>query len=301
MLMNVPPASTGMERMVAAVVMAIIAIALLALGAYLAFRPRRRPPPALDAEGELAVEPLVEPARAPWGVGEVLGVFLLGLVPAALLQYAAISHDQIVRPNLIPIAIAYQSLAWAALAILVLQLRGERPGRMGWHAPRPGATALNGLLGIAALFAVMIAAAAVMVGALSLFMSVEKAIAMLAHEEGLQQALMPTGPLTAGSVATLAIYILLAPIGEETLFRGMLYTTLRDRFGFLAAAVASSVCFALLHLLPLHLLALFGVGFVLTLLRERTDSLLASIIAHTGLNATAILVWRLHVELPFSQ
>jgi membrane protease YdiL (CAAX protease family) len=233
-------------------------------------------------------------------VGEVIGVFLLGVAPAALLQHAAVADNQIIWPSLIPIAVAYQSLAWAALAILVIQRRGERPARIGWQAARPTAIAVTGLLGIPTLFAAMFAAAAVMVGLLSLWMPVQEAIARLAREEGLQQALMPSGPLTAGGAAALAVYIVLAPLGEETLFRGMLYTSLRDRFGFTAAAVVSSVCFALLHLLPLHLLALLGVGLVLTILRERTGSLLAPIIAHIGLNAITISIWRLGIELPLS-
>lgn len=299
--MNFSPAGSEMDQLVAAVAVLVVTVALMVLGAYLAFRPRRpRPAPPLAVDAEPVVEPPTQPVGPSWGVGEVIGVFLLGVAPAALLQHAAVADNQIIWPSLIPIAVAYQSLAWAALAILVIQRRGERPARIGWQAARPTAIAVTGLLGIPTLFAAMFAAAAVMVGLLSLWMPVQEAIARLAREEGLQQALMPSGPLTAGGAAALAVYIVLAPLGEETLFRGMLYTSLRDRFGFTAAAVVSSVCFALLHLLPLHLLALLGVGLVLTILRERTGSLLAPIIAHVGLNAITISIWRLGIELPLS-
>ena len=79
--------------------------------------------------------------------------------------------------------------------------------------------------------------------------------------------------------------IILAPIAEEILFRGVLYPTLKQH-GFPRAALwGTSLMFALIHFnvaifVPLLLLAL-----LLVWLYEKTDNLLAPIAAHATFNA----------------
>jgi uncharacterized protein len=88
------------------------------------------------------------------------------------------------------------------------------------------------------------------------------------------------GRITLGVAA-----ILLAPLAEEILFRGILYPAIKQA-GFPHLALWGSVLlFAAVHFnavtfLPLAVLALF-----LTALYERTDNLLAPIIAHALFNA----------------
>ena len=81
----------------------------------------------------------------------------------------------------------------------------------------------------------------------------------------------------------------LAPIGEEFLFRGWLYTSLRASFGVVAGVLVVSVLFALAHWESTHLyaLAVFPVGLGLALIRERTDSIKASIVVHGLYNGFA--------------
>lgn len=229
--------------------------------------------------------------RPRWGWLEVLAVFLLGQVPAAVVQLGAVGEGEGVRTYLIAVSLLYQSLIWVALGLLVVRLRGDRPGRIGWQTPRPAADVRAGVFGIAFVFAPMFAAAGIMIALLSAFMSPQEAIALLTREEALQRALLPTGPLTVSAAAALVVFACLAPVGEEVMFRGLLHTALRDRFGVTSAVVAGSAIFAVVHLLPLHMLALFGVGVVLAILRERTGSLLPPVIAHTGLNTITLLIW----------
>ena len=86
-------------------------------------------------------------------------------------------------------------------------------------------------------------------------------------------------------VAMGIVTILLAPIAEESLFRGVLYPMIKQH-GFPRAALwGTSVLFALIHFnvaifLPLLLLAL-----LLVWLYEKTDNLLAPIAAHATFNA----------------
>lgn len=81
------------------------------------------------------------------------------------------------------------------------------------------------------------------------------------------------------------VTIVLAPVAEEALFRGVLYPTVKQ-YGFPRAALwGTSVLFALIHFnvaifVPLLLLAL-----LLVWLYEKTDNLLAPIAAHATFNA----------------
>jgi uncharacterized protein len=84
------------------------------------------------------------------------------------------------------------------------------------------------------------------------------------------------------------VAVLVAPLAEETLFRGLLYPALKQS-GFPRTALwGTSLTFALIHgnapsFLPLTLLAL-----VLIWLYERTDNLLASITAHVTFNGVNV-------------
>lgn len=82
-----------------------------------------------------------------------------------------------------------------------------------------------------------------------------------------------------------AVTIVLVPLAEEMLFRGILYPTIKQ-LGFRRTALwSTALLFAAIHLnlasfLPLTLLAV-----ALALLYEKTDNLLAPITAHAGFNA----------------
>ncbi|MGC3959252.1 MAG: CPBP family intramembrane metalloprotease [Verrucomicrobiota bacterium] len=111
------------------------------------------------------------------------------------------------------------------------------------------------------------------------------------HFLGIEASVQPTllAMRNSGSTAQLAalgvVVILLAPLAEELLFRGILYPSLK-RTGYPQIALwATSSLFALIHFnlaafLPLLLLAL-----TLTWLYEETDNLVAPITAHVVFNA----------------
>jgi membrane protease YdiL (CAAX protease family) len=89
------------------------------------------------------------------------------------------------------------------------------------------------------------------------------------------------------------ITILLAPIAEELLFRGVLYPGIRD-VGFPRVALwGSSLLFAAVHLNAATFVPLLLLALVLTRLYERTGNLLACISAHSLFNALnfALLFW----------
>jgi hypothetical protein len=83
--------------------------------------------------------------------------------------------------------------------------------------------------------------------------------------------------------------VVLAPIVEELLFRGLLYRYLRGRTGIVLAVALSALVFAVLHVVIPPLLVM---GIVLAILTERTGSLLPGIVLHATNNAMVVLaIW----------
>ncbi len=80
-----------------------------------------------------------------------------------------------------------------------------------------------------------------------------------------------------------------APITEELLFRGWLYTSLRGVIGVPAGILVTAVLFALAHWESTHLyaLAVFPVGLALGYIRERTGSIKATMTFHAVYNGIA--------------
>lgn len=86
---------------------------------------------------------------------------------------------------------------------------------------------------------------------------------------------------------------LLAPLFEETLFRGVLLPVLASRLGPLPAVLASALVFALAHLSLTELVPLLVLGVGLGWLRWRSGRLAASVLMHAlwnGLTFVNLLV-----------
>lgn len=84
--------------------------------------------------------------------------------------------------------------------------------------------------------------------------------------------------------------LVLAPIAEEILFRGLLLPAAAAKFGFAKGAVMSSIMFSLLHLPnPATVLLTMLGGMYLAQMYRRTGSIVPGIILHVGLNAALLL------------
>lgn len=84
--------------------------------------------------------------------------------------------------------------------------------------------------------------------------------------------------------------VIVAPIVEETFFRGALYTAFRGRMGVWPAVFLSSAIFAVIHPLPGGFLPILALACVLALLRERTGSLLPCMVCHAVYNTVGLLL-----------
>ena len=89
-------------------------------------------------------------------------------------------------------------------------------------------------------------------------------------------------------IAVLAVTV--APVCEETFFRGFVYRSLRARLPVPVAALIQSAIFALLHTFgALHSIAVFFLGLILTSVYEWRKSLVTPIFVHAGNNLMAVL------------
>jgi membrane protease YdiL (CAAX protease family) len=80
------------------------------------------------------------------------------------------------------------------------------------------------------------------------------------------------------------------PLVEELIFRGLLFQWLKGRVGSLAGALVSAALFGALHWPSGQALWAGLVGFALALLFQRVGSLWASVAAHSGNNALAVIL-----------
>lgn len=92
-----------------------------------------------------------------------------------------------------------------------------------------------------------------------------------------------------GFALTLAL-VVIAPITEELLFRGVLLRGLVRSYGERVGLLVCAVLFGLLHGRPAEALVAFVAGLVLGALRLRTRSVLPCIALHVGVNALPVLV-----------
>lgn len=80
-----------------------------------------------------------------------------------------------------------------------------------------------------------------------------------------------------------------APASEETLYRGILFAGLAQRYGFLPGAVVSAALFAVVHGLGV-VLPILALGIGLAWVYQRTQTLWAPILTHSLVNAISLTV-----------
>ena len=88
--------------------------------------------------------------------------------------------------------------------------------------------------------------------------------------------------------------VLVAPLVEETIFRGFLYPIIARRTGITAGIAITGILFGMLHAVQLwggwgQIALLMLVGIVLTWVRARTGTVAASYFVHLGYNGLQLL------------
>jgi membrane protease YdiL (CAAX protease family) len=113
----------------------------------------------------------------------------------------------------------------------------------------------------------------------------------------------------SGAMLLMAMAVFVAPLVEETVFRGYLYPLFAKSLGVLPGILITGVLFGLMHGSQLGwtwrlVLLLTLVGVIFTFARARTGTVLASFLLHLGYNSmialTSIIATRGFQHLPMS-
>jgi membrane protease YdiL (CAAX protease family) len=97
----------------------------------------------------------------------------------------------------------------------------------------------------------------------------------------------PNGSLLINAIYFLAI-VIIAPIAEEFIFRGLLLTRWSSKWGVKRAVLITSILFGMLH--GPTMVSIAFVGFVYALIYIKTRSLIIPILLHAVSNLVAFLV-----------
>lgn len=186
--------------------------------------------------------------------------------------------SEIPAPSLMAVSIVTQVLV-AAATLAYVWLRAKRAPLpiLGFRSPLPrtALTALAGGLAGAAVLQVLL-----------------RGIVPEAWrpEHSFTTAVQDGTPMVIGLVFVTGVVV--APLVEETVFRGYLMAAFARRFGFVAAALGSSVVFGLVHLAsgPVSASFAFLLGLVLCWVYKKSGSLWMSVLIHAATNALAFTI-----------
>jgi uncharacterized protein len=78
--------------------------------------------------------------------------------------------------------------------------------------------------------------------------------------------------------------IIMAPLAEETYFRGMLHQAIRRHMGLVGGILLSSMAFAVVHVIPLVIPSIFALAILLAFVFERERTIWIPIFAHATFN-----------------
>ncbi|MDO8588681.1 MAG: CPBP family intramembrane metalloprotease [Armatimonadota bacterium] len=216
-----------------------------------------------------------------------LVTFLIASAVGGVISTSAVEHlPWTARANyIVSVQIGvHAATVLAALLILrrLLGLAGGSLGSVGLRSRSPIADVMWGvggyalalpLFGIGALFSLLI----------KLFLPE----APTPPNPALTMLLYASTPAALLGVFVLAGVI--APLIEETFFRGVLFRALRSRFGVWPGILVSAAAFALVHPLPAHFFPIMGLGVSFAVLLQARDSLLPCMVAH-GIHNSAIFL-----------
>ncbi|GBC86504.1 hypothetical protein HRbin12_00493 [bacterium HR12] len=248
-------------------------------------RPDVAGPAAPVRRGGVLVHGLDARPSATWRWWEALAVYL----GAVLLGGAAtLPVFSLVRSRPLAEIVASAVVALVTLGVVVLWLRTLHRDWVGIVGlPRPAGPHVRA--GVAFALGLYPTATLVVGGVLALLFTA------IAGEPVRPPEQIPTDVGGGGLVAAALYAVLVAPVGEELFFRGVLFRAVRDRHGFWPGAVLSSVCFGLVHYVPgpaagtiLLMTVMVFAGFGFAFIYERRGALWAPIAAHATFNVIGL-------------
>jgi membrane protease YdiL (CAAX protease family) len=261
---------------------------------------RAAPPQNAPAAQELSSPSgrmLAEDLRVPWSWPDLLflgaftlaGIILFTLLLEGIFAMFGVSPAQIRQSpskQSFFALLAQALLFFALLGYLVAQIRIRLSApfwrTIGWRrletGGRPRALVYLGIFGAGFVFATVIEIASGLVGTKT----------KLPIERLFQDRL--------AAALFIAMAVLIAPVIEETIFRGYIYPVIARRFGVAAGVIGTGVLFGLLHAPQLwggwgQIVLLVIVGIVFTYARAVTGTVVASYLLHVSYNSLVSLAF----------
>jgi membrane protease YdiL (CAAX protease family) len=216
--------------------------------------------------------------------GAQLLCFCLGLMMAGLLQKAGLAAF---RPPdgfgaVLLGTLGFQGVAWLLILFFLRQHQTGWREAFGFRGPQ-----LPRALLLAVLAAIIL---------LPVALGLQQVSAVVLTKLGWQPQEQMAVTLLAGTKSWwMRIYlgafaVVLAPVAEEFIFRGMLYPFVKQLGWPRLAWIGVSFAFALIHDDAVTFVPLFVLALSLTWLYEKTDNLLAPIAAHSLFNAANLVI-----------
>jgi membrane protease YdiL (CAAX protease family) len=241
-------------------------------------------PSATSTQGDPASGLAVRP-KATWRWWEALGVYLLVFFIAG---FAVIPVFQLIDPEDLAAIVASLVASLVIVAGLVIWLQRTQPGWPAVMGP-PERWASEIRAGVVWALVLYPAVVFVVGSVVNLLLRAISGEIVRAPEQ------IPQHLSSFGIAVTLLYGTVVAPLGEEFFFRGVLFRSIRDRHGFWAGALGSSVVFGLIHYMPgpgLNAILLMTVmvftGIGLAWIYERRGTIVAPMAAHVTFNVIGV-------------
>lgn len=255
-------------------------------------QPGALPPASLPPHPPGRQESFPEDIRTPWGGGELLLFLGLALVSLFVMEIALslfmtahfhITSDQLVKrlSTDAPLAVSFQGAWYVVLFVFLFVVIRVYHGAPFWPSLRwrrfPPLRFSLAAQYLSCIFGGILLAIAV--GAASQIAGEKKNLPI--------EQLFGT---RTDVVWLMAFGVAIAPLVEETIFRGFLYPVFARRWGVPAGIVITGVLFGGVHAAQLwpaypQIALLVVVGIILTLARARSGTVLASYLIHVSYNS----------------
>ena len=228
--------------------------------------------------------------KATWSWYEALGVYIVAFLIAGLVTLPLI---RLMKPETdLTNIVLTTAAALVILGVLLLWLSTYHKGWLGvMRLPERGTWRKE--IGSGALFALgLYPVMVIVVGGLLTYL-----LQTISGEQVKAPEQVGEHLPAIGTALTIVYAIVIAPVGEELFFRGVLFRSLRDRHGFWVGAMGSAVGFALIHYIPgsavdaaLLMIVMFFTGLALCFLYERRGTIVAPLAAHVTFNVIGIVL-----------
>jgi membrane protease YdiL (CAAX protease family) len=214
--------------------------------------------------------------KVPWNLKEVLSVHVLRLIIGLLL--VRLLYPLLFNATSFVIELTDRLVVLALVWITVRKYQQNLDG-LGLSFRHFGRNAAKGLLAGIVLLGVSLYSERIYTTVLLLTPSQHPLVVQVQDAATLPQLAVPL--FLAG---------LAAPIAEEVLYRFFTFLPLKERWGLAGGALLSAAIFALMHFNAYWLAEIIVIGVGLALLYYWTGSLVSSIVAHSFINTSKVLM-----------